>query len=157
MSLVFTRAAATLIPSRKFVVVIGADGAWSRVLPLLPPTRPTYGGVTFVEGYLVLEAYGDATPQENAKTYRPKGRPSHSAIIAQRNSGGVVSICGVVRPPRRVQRHGRCGVARYAGAPRGRVVVWAQVKHRAGLATPRIFDNTVSRRWRNLAVTDGRC
>src|SRR5580704_10037831 len=35
--------------SERFDLVVGADGAWSRVRPIVSEARPIYSGVTFVE------------------------------------------------------------------------------------------------------------
>jgi len=103
VSLIFTRPASGVTPSpKKFDVVVGADGAWSRVRPLLSPAQPTYSGVTFVDSLLALDADGDATLQEAAKLV---GRGTLFAvsdsrgIIAQRNSGGVVRVYAALRVP----------------------------------------------------------
>ncbi|KAH9061082.1 monooxygenase [Lactarius vividus] len=102
VTLIFTRPAST--SPKKFDIVVGADGAWSRVRPFLSPVQPTYTGVTLVEGYLALDAAadGDVTLQEAAKLV---GRGTLFAvsdsrgIIAQRNSGGVVRVYAALRVP----------------------------------------------------------
>jgi 2-polyprenyl-6-methoxyphenol hydroxylase-like FAD-dependent oxidoreductase len=45
-------------------LLVGADGAWSRVRPLLSDEKPTYVGVTFIETYLYD---GDTRHQASAK------------------------------------------------------------------------------------------
>ena len=103
VSLVFTRpASAITLSSNKFDIVVGADGAWSRVRRLLSPAQPTYSGVTLYEDHLTLDTNGDATLQEAAKlvdrgTIFAVG--DSQGIIAQRNSGGVVRVYAVLRVP----------------------------------------------------------
>ncbi|KAH9031639.1 monooxygenase [Lactarius pseudohatsudake] len=103
VSLIFTRP--TSSPPKKFDVVVGADGAWSRVRRFLSPAQPTYSGVTLVESYLALDAAaadGDVTLQEAAKLV---GRGTLFAVsdsrgvITQRNSGGVVRVYAALRVP----------------------------------------------------------
>lgn len=103
VSLVFTRpASAITLSSNKFDIVVGADGTWSRVRPLLSPAKPTYSGVTIYEDHLTLDANGDATLQEAAKLV-DRGTlfaiGDSRAIIAQRNSGGVVRVYAALRVP----------------------------------------------------------
>jgi 2-polyprenyl-6-methoxyphenol hydroxylase-like FAD-dependent oxidoreductase len=71
-------------------LVIGADGAWSQVRPLVSPATPAYAGVCFVEAHyddvdarhpVVAEVVGDGSMFAIAD-----GR----GLIAQRNSGGHV-------------------------------------------------------------------
>ena len=103
VSLVFTRPASAITPSSNiFDIVVGADGAWSRVRPFLSPEKPTYSGVTLYEDHLTLDADGDATIQEAAKlvargTVFALG--DSRAIIAQRNSGGVLRVYAALRVP----------------------------------------------------------
>jgi len=96
-----------------FDVVIGADGAWSRVRPLMSSAQPTYSGVTFVDIHVAL---GDAEGGANARTEGEEaaalaelsalvGHGSLFAlgdsrgIIAQRNGGGAVRVYAAMRVP----------------------------------------------------------
>ncbi|WP_018332457.1 FAD-dependent oxidoreductase [Actinomycetospora chiangmaiensis] len=80
-------------------VVVGADGAWSRVRPLLSPAQPAYSGVTFVE--FRLPGIDVRRPDLAALV----GRGSMSApyanrsLIAQRNARGVVRGYAALRCP----------------------------------------------------------
>ncbi len=80
-----------------FELVIGADGAWSRVRAALTEVQPKYSGVTFVELWLsnVDERYPEIA--------RVVGRGTMFAlhggkgIIAQRNGGGAVRVYAAFR------------------------------------------------------------
>lgn len=80
-------------------LVVGADGAWSRVRPLVSADVPLYSGVTFVE--VVIRDVDNAHPDLAALV----GRGSMSALsdnqglMAQRNSRGVVRIYVAFRRP----------------------------------------------------------
>ncbi|MEU5209124.1 NAD(P)/FAD-dependent oxidoreductase [Streptomyces sp. NPDC020742] len=73
-----------------FDLVIGADGAWSRVRPLLSDATPHYSGVTFVEFGL------DDVDNRHPELARLVGDGSmmapfaNRALIAQRNSNGHI-------------------------------------------------------------------
>jgi 2-polyprenyl-6-methoxyphenol hydroxylase-like FAD-dependent oxidoreductase len=71
-------------------LVVGADGAWSRVRPLVSPATPVFTGVCFVE------AHHDDVDARHPGVAEVVGAGSMFAIadgrglIAQRNSGGHV-------------------------------------------------------------------
>jgi 2-polyprenyl-6-methoxyphenol hydroxylase-like FAD-dependent oxidoreductase len=85
--------------SASYDLVVGADGAWSVVRPLLSADVPEYSGVTFVE--IVIRDVDTAHPGPAALV----GRGSMSALwcnqgmIAQRNARGVVRVYVAFRRP----------------------------------------------------------
>ncbi|WP_157254070.1 FAD-dependent oxidoreductase [Nonomuraea typhae] len=83
----------------RFDLVVGADGAWSRVRPALSPARPHYTGVTVVESAL------DDVESRHPGLARLIGDGSlavygvNRALVAQRNSGGHVKVYAQFRAP----------------------------------------------------------
>ncbi|MFJ9610814.1 FAD-dependent oxidoreductase [Kitasatospora sp. NPDC101176] len=71
-------------------ILVGADGAWSRVRPLLSQARPVYTGTTFVETYLhdVDERHPEtaALVGQGAMYALAPGK----GIVAHREAGGVL-------------------------------------------------------------------
>lgn len=80
-------------------LVVGADGAWSRVRPLVSDATPTYTGVTFIEVHL-----SDVDAQ-HPTVARLVGRGTMFAlsagkgIIAQRNAGACVRVYAALKVP----------------------------------------------------------
>ena len=71
-------------------LLVGADGAWSKVRPLVSDARPQYTGMSFIETYLY-----DAE-QNHARTADAVGQGSYLAvvpgkgIVGHRERGGVL-------------------------------------------------------------------
>ncbi|ULR55531.1 FAD-dependent oxidoreductase [Streptomyces deccanensis] len=86
-----------------FDLVVGADGAWSRVRPALSSVTPHYTGVTTVETSL------DDVDTRHPGLARLIGDGSlavhgaNRALVAQRNSGGHVKVYAQFRAP--LDRH----------------------------------------------------
>ncbi|MFD5410481.1 FAD-dependent oxidoreductase [Streptomyces nojiriensis] len=86
-----------------FDLVIGADGAWSRVRPALSSATPQYTGVTLVETAL------DDVDTRHPDLARLVGDGSvavygvNRALVAQRSSGGHVKVYAQFRVP--LDRH----------------------------------------------------
>lgn len=80
-------------------LVVGADGAWSRVRPLVSNATPTYSGSSFLE--LHLEDVDRRHPAAAALV----GRGSFVALgetkrlVAQRNSGGRIRVYAALQVP----------------------------------------------------------
>src|SRR6201992_4319792 len=87
-------------------LLVGADGAWSRVRPLLSDARPEYTGITFVETYLrdvdqrhaaAAAAVGDGamyalTPGKGITAHREAGGVLHAYVQLRRSAEWVASI-----------------------------------------------------------------
>ena len=82
-----------------FDLVVGADGAWSRVRPLVSKVRPSYTGVTFVE--LSLDDIDGAHPELARLVGHGKifALGVGKGIIAQRNGHGQVRVYLAFREP----------------------------------------------------------
>ncbi|MFI1617805.1 FAD-dependent oxidoreductase [Streptomyces lydicus] len=82
-----------------FDLVIGADGAWSRVRPALSDTQPSYSGVTMVEVHF------DDVDHRHPGIAHLVGRGTMSAkagrrsLVLQRNSNGHVRAYIIFRGP----------------------------------------------------------
>ncbi|MFE1875424.1 FAD-dependent oxidoreductase [Streptomyces sp. NPDC059496] len=82
-----------------FDLVIGADGAWSRVRPALSDTQPAYAGVTMVE------AHFDDVDHRHPGIAHLVGRGTMTAkagrrsLVLQRNSNGHVRAYVTFRGP----------------------------------------------------------
>ncbi|OLT29998.1 FAD-dependent oxidoreductase [Actinomadura sp. CNU-125] len=82
-----------------FDLVIGADGAGSRVRPALSPATPRYTGVTLVETSLedVDARHPDLARLVGAGSMAVYG--VNRGLVAQRNSGGHVKVYAQFREP----------------------------------------------------------
>ena len=80
-------------------VVIGADGAWSKVRPMLSSAKPEYTGVTFVEIHIenVDERHPDLADLVGNGSMHALS--DNKALIAQRNSGSNVRVYAALRVP----------------------------------------------------------
>ncbi|WNG24110.1 FAD-dependent monooxygenase [Cystobacter fuscus] len=80
-------------------LLIGADGAWSRVRPLLSDAKPKYVGTSFVETYLF-----DADERHPASAKAVGGGAMYAlspgkGILAHREAGGVLhTYVGLTKP-----------------------------------------------------------
>jgi 2-polyprenyl-6-methoxyphenol hydroxylase-like FAD-dependent oxidoreductase len=82
-----------------FDLVVGADGAWSRVRPLVSSASPTYTGVTFIEFGL------DDVDRSHPELSRLVGRgmmwaiANNKVLIGQRNAHAHIRVYAALRIP----------------------------------------------------------
>jgi len=83
----------------EFDLVVGADGAWSRVRPLVSKETPRYTGVTFIE--LCIDDVDRRHPE--IATLIPRGKIAAigraKGLIAQRSSNSHVRVYFMFRVP----------------------------------------------------------
>ncbi|SEO08917.1 2-polyprenyl-6-methoxyphenol hydroxylase [Duganella sp. CF517] len=80
-------------------LVVGADGAWSRVRPLLSPDKPAYTGTTFVETFV---RNADVLQPASAEAVGPGGLfalAPRQGISAHREPDGVLHAYVALRKP----------------------------------------------------------
>ncbi|GGS65511.1 monooxygenase [Nonomuraea spiralis] len=104
-----------------FDLVVGADGAWSRVRTAVSPVRPHYTGITAVETSL------DDVDARHPDLARLVGDGAmavygvNRSLVAQRNSGGHVKVYAQFRAPldwhTNAERH--LGLNRHASSNEG--------------------------------------
>lgn len=87
-------------------LLVGADGAWSKVRPLLSDARPAYSGATFIDTYLydaderhpaTAEAVGAGamyalTPGKGIIAHREAGNVLHTYVELKRSAEWVAGI-----------------------------------------------------------------
>ncbi len=77
-------------------VVIGADGAWSRVRKALTPVAPFYTGVTFLEGWIETPTPAQTDLVGHGSLFSFGGP---EAVFAQRNGEGRICVYAAVQRP----------------------------------------------------------
>ncbi|PFH08501.1 2-polyprenyl-6-methoxyphenol hydroxylase-like FAD-dependent oxidoreductase [Collimonas sp. PA-H2] len=82
-----------------FDLVVGADGAWSRIRPLLSPYRPQYSGLTFIE--FGIDDVDRRHPALSQLVGRGKMgvEADGKEIIAQRNGNAHIRAYAIFRVP----------------------------------------------------------
>ncbi|MEU1803541.1 NAD(P)/FAD-dependent oxidoreductase [Streptomyces sp. NPDC019937] len=80
-------------------LVVGADGAWSRVRPLLSDAVPVYSGVTMSDGRLEDVDTRHRALAELVGHGSMFALGDERAVVAQRNGGGRIRVYGAVKVP----------------------------------------------------------
>jgi 2-polyprenyl-6-methoxyphenol hydroxylase-like FAD-dependent oxidoreductase len=84
----------------RFHLLVGADGAWSQIRPLVSPVQPEYEGILFVEFHLADVDTRHVEIAELVGHGKMFALGDCKGILAQRNSNGHVYGCAAFRAPR---------------------------------------------------------
>jgi 2-polyprenyl-6-methoxyphenol hydroxylase-like FAD-dependent oxidoreductase len=71
-------------------LLVGADGAWSKVRPLLSDAKPEYSGTTFIETYLHDADERHSAASETVGSSVTFALAPGQGIVAHREAGNVL-------------------------------------------------------------------
>lgn len=82
-----------------FDLVVGADGTWSKVRPLLSNAKPIYSGVTFID--LSIDNVDEIYPRISELVGRGKmfALGSNKGLLCQRNGNAHIRVYAALRVP----------------------------------------------------------
>ncbi|RYG66478.1 FAD-dependent monooxygenase [bacterium] len=82
-----------------FDLVVGADGTWSKVRPLVSDAKPVYSGVTFID--LSIDNVDELYPQISELIGRGKmfALGNNKGLLCQRNGNAHIRVYAAVRVP----------------------------------------------------------
>ncbi|KAF7367253.1 Chloride channel protein [Mycena sanguinolenta] len=80
-----------------FDIIVGADGAWSRVRPLVCDAKPIYSGITLLETKIDMAQNPQFGPLVGEGTMLALG--DGKGVLAQHDSGGMIMLHSALRVP----------------------------------------------------------
>jgi len=95
----------------RFDLVVGADGAWSQIRPLVSSVQPEYEGILFVEFHLADVDTQHLELAELVGHGKMFALGDCKGILVQRNSNGHVYGCGAFRSPQTWLSNSGCEAA----------------------------------------------
>ncbi|KAF7947887.1 hypothetical protein EAE96_008964 [Botrytis aclada] len=93
---------------RGFDLVVGADGAWSKVRHTISNTRPQFAGITGVEAKILNIDQKDPALAKRVGLGMCLTLGNHQTVLSQRNGDGSVQTYGFFRRPEDWQE--TCGI-----------------------------------------------